>query len=333
MLCFVINDRGEIMSVNKFCADELGYKVGQLVGKQVNKVIPVNDRKKVKNLMKDFFKNGKSEIHHKFHLLSRDGTRFLSRNSFHRMHDPTDVKKSLVIVETIDDKLQNDLATQTDENVHSGSKEKKIISVALITSSPIFVEGIQKILEDEKDIDIVAVASDKEGFNFLIVNVIHDVLIVDTSSSKLEIEEIQEPIKEKNLKTEVLLVLRNLDDEIVINALSLGVKGFLTNNTKAEKLIQAIRFVNKEEIWGDLKIMKKIITRFVIIQKGKPFVFKNILTNKEQEITNLIADGLSNKVIAQKLFICEKTVKTHLTNIYRKLGVNSRLQLAKKFQN
>ncbi|HXP52798.1 MAG TPA: response regulator transcription factor [Bacteroidia bacterium] len=117
------------------------------------------------------------------------------------------------------------------------------------------------------------------------------------------------------------------DEEVIINSLSLGARGYLTDASSSEEFIQAIRAVSKGEIWADIKIITKVLTRLLPPRESKPDIKPN-LTKREEEIVRLVVQGLSNKQISKRLFISEKTVKNHLGNIFNKLGVSSRLNLA-----
>jgi len=82
-----------------------------------------------------------------------------------------------------------------------------------------------------------------------------------------------------------------------------------------------------------VEVITKILTRLIPSKKGRPRLLKLDLTKREEDITKLVVKGYSNKKISSKLFISEKTVKSHLRNIFKKFGVNSRFQLAVEFHN
>lgn len=125
-------------------------------------------------------------------------------------------------------------------------------------------------------------------------------------------------------------MLHTIDEETFINAISLGVRGYLTEESNTVQFIEAIRAVVKEEIWADGKIVAKVLTRLLPLRKDKSDLNFN-LTKREEEIVMLVVQGWSNKQISKQLFISDKTVKTHLVNIFKKLGINNRFQLAVNF--
>ncbi len=206
------------------------------------------------------------------------------------------------------------------------------ISLIVATRSIFIQDGVRKMLEYEKDIEIVAEASDYPEIISSVEQKRPDVLFIDTALSDLDVVKILETMKEKNIRTKALLLLRALDERFIINAISLGARGCLTGSSNAGQFIQAIRTVSKDEIWADIKVITKILTRLLPSKKGESALNPN-LTKREEEIIRLVVQGWSNKQISKELFITESTVKTHLVNIFRKLGINNRLQLAMDFIN
>jgi DNA-binding NarL/FixJ family response regulator len=218
------------------------------------------------------------------------------------------------------------------DGLNNRLKKARQITLIVLTPSGILVEGMQKMLESESDIHIVARVSNLSELKPFINGGIPDVLIVDTITPSLDINDLIMSIKEKDVQTQVLLLLHTPDLQLVVDSLNLGVKGFITKKSKSQRLVQAIRILRRGEIFGDVKIMKGIITRYLIRQDDRASIYNNKLTKKEIEIAKLVAEGYSNKVIAKELFITDKTVKTHLNRIYKKLEVTGRYELAAKLR-
>ena len=99
-------------------------------------------------------------------------------------------------------------------------------------------------------------------------------------------------------------------------------------DSKTEQLTQAIRTISKDEIWAQRRIVTKALARILYLEEGKPKPLQLNLTKREEQIVSLVMQGYSNKRIANKLSLSEKTVKNHLGVIFKKLGISSRLQLA-----
>ncbi|MDA2919005.1 response regulator [Desulfobacterota bacterium AH_259_B03_O07] len=212
-------------------------------------------------------------------------------------------------------------------------KEAGMISLAVFSSSTLLQEGIRKILESEKDIEIVAEASNNTEIIPLIKREKPDVLFIDTALANLHIDEILVLLKNKHPHTKVLLLLHTVDEQLVLKYISLGALGFLLDKSNKEKLINAIKYVSRGEIWGEMKVIRKILNRLLTPVKGKKTSPNTNLTSREEEIVRLVVQGFNNKRISNKLFISQSTVKSHLANIFNKLGIDNRLQLALKFRN
>ncbi|MFQ5787668.1 MAG: LuxR C-terminal-related transcriptional regulator, partial [Thermodesulfobacteriota bacterium] len=213
----------------------------------------------------------------------------------------------------------------------SARNEVDNISLIVMSSSTLVLEGIYKILEPEKHIEIIAVGENHFEVIPLIEHMKPDVLLVDTALPKVEILEVLEYINDNGVKTNLILLLHTLDENFVINAISSGVRGCITDTLNKELFIQAIRSVCEGEIWAERKVITRILSQFLPSRKVDTALFKPKLTKKEQEIVKLVIQSSSNKQISQKLFISQTTVKTHLSNIYNKLGVHNRHQLTVKF--
>ncbi|MBI4699377.1 MAG: response regulator transcription factor, partial [Nitrospirae bacterium] len=117
-------------------------------------------------------------------------------------------------------------------------------------------------------------------------------------------------------------------DTLIKNIL-FGIHGCLPKDSSSEDMIKAIRTVYSEEIW----ISRGLISRF-ITEYSRSVKSHEKLTSRESDITHLIVRGLSNKEIADRLLISEKTVKSHITRVFIKMGVDSRVKLTiKMFPN
>jgi DNA-binding NarL/FixJ family response regulator len=119
-------------------------------------------------------------------------------------------------------------------------------------------------------------------------------------------------------------------EEDVLEALKAGAKGYLTKNTGRISLIKAIEAVCAGEMWLDRKLMSRLFEKEICLKPEAHDQLcddaKKVLSAREQEVICHLAKGRTNKEIASALFISEKTVKTHLSNIFKKLNVTCRLQ-------
>ncbi len=198
------------------------------------------------------------------------------------------------------------------------------IKLMVVTDYALLREGLEKILGEEKDIVVIGNTSNvNDAIANLLLNepdiMLLDITLLDNGGSKL-----LNAISDKRLPTRVLLFTDRADEETFMWSFSKGVQGCISRWTQAADVIKAIRKVHTGEFWLGRKVLSQLIT-----SNDSGYSDRNFrLSDREEEITLLVANGCSNKEIADKLYISEKTVKCHITNIFRKMGIDSRLKLA-----
>ena len=205
------------------------------------------------------------------------------------------------------------------------------VSAGIVSASSLVREGLRRIVEAEDDIEIWAEASNLFEMMSIITRKHLDVLLLDTSIPDLDIVKIQQSISEDTLDTKILLLLHTVDEEFIINAIYLGVQGYVKQTSIPSQLIDAIRSIKKDEIWAERDVLTKVLKRVLGTRQNNLGLLTSSLTLREKEIVELIALGFSNKQISQELSISANTVKNHLANIFTKLGISKRLQLRNIF--
>ncbi|MGB7293053.1 MAG: response regulator [Thermodesulfobacteriota bacterium] len=205
-------------------------------------------------------------------------------------------------------------------------------SVGIVSSSSLVREGLRRIVEAEDDIEILAEASTFFEMMSIITTKDLDVLLIDSSIPDLDMVKIQQSISEDTIDTKILLLLHTLDEEFIINAIYLGVQGYVKQTSIPAQLIDAIRSIKRDELWAERDVLAKVLRRLIGAKHDNLGLLTSSLTSREKEIVELIALGFSNKHISQKLSISTNTVKNHLANIFTKLGISKRLQLREKFK-
>lgn len=216
------------------------------------------------------------------------------------------------------------------EGIFSGEYPAGIaIKVAVVTDHILLGEGIGKILEDMQGIKLIRITATITDFLHTVNDDRPDILIIDSDIFKQEGCNLVSYIKDNRILVKILLLTGPYDEEIALWALSSGASGLLPKGTSSLAMIKAIKAVNSGEIWMKRKFTPRLLTNYIHSEN-----FKGKLSNREQEVALHIAQGCCNKEIATKLFISEKTVKSHITNILKKLGVDSRTKVAiQMFQN
>lgn len=201
------------------------------------------------------------------------------------------------------------------------------IRILLAEDHVVVRQGTRQLLEHEPDFEIVGEAGDGEEAVRLVVQLKPDVVIMDVAMPKLSGIEATKQIKAQ-LPSVIVLVLTGYDyDEYVFSMLEAGAAGYLLKNVSGDELIHAIRAVYSGEPMIHPTILKKLISRFKIPPTPAGPALSDSpqsLSERETEVLKVAAKGMSNKDIANTLFISERTVQAHMRSIFNKLGVGGR---------
>ena len=156
-----------------------------------------------------------------------------------------------------------------------------------------------------------------------------DIVLLDISLPEISGLELLPIIKQKSPATKVIMLTAKDDEAIIVDALKAGARGYLSKDTSSQGLIKSIKIVHAGDFWIERRLINRILEEHNSAETNSAVVHKkNVkgLTPREQEVLQILAKGYTNKEIAQKLFISEKTVKSHLNNIFKKLEVSRRLE-------
>jgi two-component system, NarL family, nitrate/nitrite response regulator NarL len=204
------------------------------------------------------------------------------------------------------------------------------VRILLADDHTIFRDGLRKLLEAEPDLEIVGEAGDGADAISMVQQVKPDLLLLDLAMPRVPgLEALREVIA---LKTPVktILLTAAIEKKQIIEALQVGARGVVLKEAATQMLIRAIRTVMGGQYWVGREAVADMSTylKHQIASQPAPKAKSYGLTRREIEILGTIVGGLSNKEIAQKFSLSEDTVKHHLTNIFDKVGVSSRLELA-----
>jgi DNA-binding NarL/FixJ family response regulator len=198
---------------------------------------------------------------------------------------------------------------------------------------PIFRDGLCKLLALEDDLEVVAEASDGRQVLDVLQKYEPDILLLDLKMPDLDGLATLQCLKDAKNKTRVIVLTASEEKDEFVRAMKLGTSGVVRKQTATESLINSIRKVHAGEIWLDSQTTAAVIRHLVANETAPAAVpprerERSQLSPREREIVGLVARGFKNKDMAEKLFISEQTVKNHLHNIFEKLGVSDRLELA-----
>jgi two-component system, NarL family, nitrate/nitrite response regulator NarL len=208
------------------------------------------------------------------------------------------------------------------------NKAKQAIRVVVADDHAIFREGVCRLVERAGDIVVVGEAENGEQALRLVTKLKPDILLLDLRMPGKDGLSVLEEINFDSYPTRVIVVTAAEEDRDIVRAMRLGARGVLLKQSASELLVKSIYKVHAGEIWLDNKMTNDVVEAF---KKSSTFGQrrdKPLLSEREREIVQLVAQGYRNREIGEKLFISEQTVKNHLHNIFDKLGVSDRLELA-----
>jgi len=203
------------------------------------------------------------------------------------------------------------------------------IRVLLCDDQALVRGGFRMILEAREDIEVVGEAED--GVQALELTWRHrpDVILMDVRMPRLDGVEATRRLVEAGADGRVLILTTFDLDEYVFEALRAGASGFLLKDVQPAQLVEAIRVVARGEALLAPTVTRRLLDRFAHTLPGPPDPPPPelaSLTEREREVLGLLAGGLSNAELAERLFLSETTVKTHVSSILRKLGLRDRVQ-------
>jgi DNA-binding NarL/FixJ family response regulator len=184
------------------------------------------------------------------------------------------------------------------------------------------------LLKLEKDIEVVGTASDGAEAVNLVISKGPDLVLMDLKMPVLNGIEATRQIKTNHPGVRVLVLTTYDDDDWVFNAIRAGASGYLLKDTPRDELVAAIRGTVAGKSYVDPLVAGKLLDLAASRQTQPTNIIAEKLTEREIQILHLIAKGLSNTAIADRLFLSEGTVRNHVSSILAKLGVSDRTQAA-----
>lgn len=198
------------------------------------------------------------------------------------------------------------------------------ITVLLVDGHTIVRQGLRALLEGEHDIRVVGEADNGRKAVHLAEKLIPNIVIIDITTPLLGGLEAGRMIRKQHAGTKMIFLSMSADEEFVAQVLEFGEAGCLVKQTAANDLIRAIREVHRGNVFFSPSISRLIASKFREKGQAEPVILRKpkILSDREAQILRLIADGMTNKEIGQKLDISTKTVEKHRQRIMDKLGIH-----------
>ena len=202
-----------------------------------------------------------------------------------------------------------------------------MIRLILADDHPIVLDGLEQLFRVEPDFQIVARCRDGDETLREVRACRPDVLVLDIRMPRRDGLEVLRTVRLEELPTRVVLLTAAVEEEQLVEALRLGVGGVVLKEMAPHLLIEAVREVHAGGSWLDKGSVSRIVAKLLHKDEERKEAAQ-LLTPRELEIVRMVARGLRNRAIAEQLLISEGTVKIHLHNIYQKLNVDGRLELA-----
>jgi DNA-binding NarL/FixJ family response regulator len=208
------------------------------------------------------------------------------------------------------------------------------IRVLIADDSSLFRDGLSNLVSAQKDLHVAGTVDSAATVNEQIRQLRPDIVLLGWTASAPASQRIFAAVQDGKLPTRIIMMVSDGGKEDFVEAIRMGCSGIVPKTTSTELLLKSIRKVHAGEIWLDRMSTADVIRRLSKKGGGNVAARQGLrdqgaaLSTREREIVGLIAQGFKNKDMAERLFISEQTVKNHLHNIFDKLGVSDRLELA-----
>jgi DNA-binding NarL/FixJ family response regulator len=207
-------------------------------------------------------------------------------------------------------------------------KRAEVVKTIVACRYPLVQEGLSKILEEDKAIKVVSGVSNLIDLIESCKQFDFDILLLGVELKGLNLTKILGLVKKNKSAKVILLIDRDYSENLLINAIRSGVRGYVLKDVDSSHLIKSVKAVFDGELWAERKLMGKVVD-------GSSYPTKKLevkgqiydLTETEIKIIKLVLTGMTNREIADELYISEKTVKFHLYKIFKKLTVKNRAGL------
>jgi DNA-binding NarL/FixJ family response regulator len=191
----------------------------------------------------------------------------------------------------------------------------------------IFRDALRKLLDSDDEITIVGEARNGAECIKKLGELKPDILLLDLRMPDKSGLAVLEEVNFDTLPTRVIVLTAAEDDRDVVRAMRLGARGVVLKESAIDLLVKSIHRVHAGEIWLDSHMTAELMNAFSASSESGARSETPLLSDREMEVVQLVAQGFQNKEIGEKLFISVQTVKNHLHNIFDKVGVSDRLEL------
>lgn len=204
---------------------------------------------------------------------------------------------------------------------------KDKIRLLIADDHTIVRNGVRMLLENEKDVDVIGEALDGEQAVELAEQFQPDVILMDISMPGINGMEATRQIKEKFPEIQILALTMHHSDEYFFAMLKAGASGYLLKTAETDELLNALHTVARGEAFLYPSMIKRLIQDYISTKQNPGDPGLPALSKRETDILHLLAEGFSNKEIAEKLVVSQSTIHTHRSRIMKKLDLHSHYDL------
>jgi len=219
------------------------------------------------------------------------------------------------------------IAASTNKNTNDRLHQIRIV---IADDHPVVRIGVKNMLQSDPSLDVLGEASDGDEAITATLELLPDILLLDLQMPRLPGLEAMRAIMSGSPTVKILLLTSTITTQQIIEALQIGARGIVLKDALADHLTTAIRAVSSGDYWIGGKRVVNLVGALheLMLQAAVPERKTYGLTPRELEVVGCIVEGCSNRDIAKQFSISEETVKRHLSNIFDKTGVSTRLELA-----
>lgn len=200
------------------------------------------------------------------------------------------------------------------------------IKIMITDDHSMIREGLKNLLELDGDIEVIAEAVDGEDCLDKLLTVTPDVLLLDINMPKMNGLEVLKKLKERKSKVKVLVLTVHNETEYLMKAVEIGINGYVLKDSESAELKKAICAINDGENYIQPSLIPSLNSK--MIEKNEDEIKIESLTERELQVLKELAIGKFNRDIAKEMEVSERTVKNHISSIFKKLDVTDRTQAA-----
>jgi len=209
-------------------------------------------------------------------------------------------------------------------------RDPDTIHILVCDDHALFREGLSRILDETEGCKVVGKAANGQEAVEKAVELRPDLILLDVVMPGMDGIDAARTLRKRKVPSRIIMLSAYDEERFVLDAWKAGIHGYILKDTATAELMRAVQCVADGEVWVGEGFLARVMEKYRAALDGKDQEADGPggLTKREVDVLRLVGAGMRNKEIAARLFISEKTVKTHLTHIYQRLGLHDRVEVA-----